>query len=144
MFTRILRRDLRKNRVITGIIAVFIAMASMLAVSGAKTLAELMASMNGFFEKVELPDYMQMHAGETVDLTAVASFSESLDYVKDYQIAEMLTVDSSKLYLNGQSQAATVMDISLVKQNTGFDFLLDMDNERAAIFKGGIGVSVYY
>ena len=55
-------------------------------------------------------------------------------------------MDGSNLYL-GESQNPeenSIMDISFVTQNEGFDFLLDLDNDIIQLSPGEIAVPVYY
>ncbi len=43
-----------------------------------------------------------------------------------------------------QAEHNSVMDISFVKQNSKFDFLLNLNNEVVDVRKGEIGVPIYY
>ena len=54
----------------------------------------------------------------------------------------MITVDGSNLYLgeSGNSEENSIMDISFVTQNEGFDYLLDLDNEIIHLSPGEIAV----
>jgi putative ABC transport system permease protein len=66
--------------------------------------------------------------------------------VTDQQTVEMITMDGSNLYL-GESQNPeenSIMDISFVTQNEGFDFLLDLDNDIIQLSPGEIAVPVYF
>jgi len=57
----------------------------------------------------------------------------------------MITVDGANLYLGASqnSEATSIMDISFVTQNEGFDFLLDLDNNIIQLAPGEIAVPVY-
>jgi putative ABC transport system permease protein len=86
-----------------------------------------------------------MHAGP-LDQAEIDSWAAANDMVTDQQTAEMITMDGSNLYL-GESQSPevnSIMDISFVTQNEGFDFLLDLDNEIIQLSPGEIAVPVYY
>ncbi len=86
-----------------------------------------------------------MHAGP-LDQAEIDSWAAANELVTDQQTVEMITMDGSNLYL-GESQNPeenSIMDISFVTQNEGFDFLLDLDNEIIQLSPGEIAVPVYY
>ena len=58
----------------------------------------------------------------------------------------MVQIGGSNIFIKKKNQAEhnSVMDISFVKQNTIFDFLLDLNNEVIDVRKGEIGVPIYY
>lgn len=58
----------------------------------------------------------------------------------------MVQINGSNIFIKKKNQAEhnSVMDISFVKQNSKFDFLLNLNNEVVDVRKGEIGVPIYY
>lgn len=58
----------------------------------------------------------------------------------------MIQVNGSNIFIQNKNKAEhnSVMDISFVKQNANFDFLLDLNNKVIQISIGEIGVPIYY
>ena len=107
--------------------------------------AGLTGAVKHLFEKSKVPHFVQMNSGE-IDKAAVSRFvSESL-YVKEVQIVEMISMGSRNILFNGKEETGQndIMDISLVRQNKYFDFLLTLDNSPVYVEKGKIAVPVYY
>jgi putative ABC transport system permease protein len=108
-------------------------------------IIELSNSLNALFTRANTPHFVQMHAGP-LDQAEIDSWAAANDMVTDQQTVEMITMDGSNLYL-GESQNPeenSIMDISFVIQNEGFDFLLDLDNDIIQLSPGEIAVPVYY
>ena len=108
-------------------------------------MVDLIGSINDMFDKARVPDFIQMHAGD-LDQTEIDEFSRNNPLVENQQTLDMLNIQGSTLYFNGDDspQSSTVMDISFVTQSPSFDFLLDLDNEVLQVEPGYIGVPVYF
>ncbi|EEM22555.1 ABC transporter, permease protein [Bacillus thuringiensis serovar tochigiensis BGSC 4Y1] len=91
------------------------------------------------------PHFVQMHAGE-VNQKSIDSFVEKTPFVKKQQTAEMVQINGHNIFIKKKNEAEHngVMDISFVKQNSKFDFLLNLNNEVVDVRKGEIGVPIYY
>ncbi len=142
---RMLRKDFLRKKLITIVVFAFIFLAALLVASGTNLIIELSNSLNDLFTKANTPHFVQMHAGP-LDQAEIDSWAAANDMVTDQQTVEMITVDGSNLYL-GESQNPeenSIMDISFVIQNEGFDFLLDLDNDIIQLSPGEIAVPVYY
>jgi putative ABC transport system permease protein len=142
---RMLRKDFLRKKLITVVVFAFIFVSALLVASGTNLIIELSNSLNVLFTRANTPHFVQMHAGP-LDQAEIDSWAAANDMVTDQQTAEMITMDGSNLYL-GESQSPevnSIMDISFVTQNEGFDFLLDLDNEIIQLSPGEIAVPVYY
>jgi putative ABC transport system permease protein len=142
---RMLRKDFLRKKLITIVVFAFIFLAALLVASGTNLIIELSNSLNALFTRANTPHFVQMHAGP-LDQAEIDSWAAANDMVTDQQTVEMITMDGSNLYL-GESQNPeenSIMDISFVIQNEGFDFLLDLDNDIIQLSPGEIAVPVYY
>ena len=142
---RMLRKDFLRKKLITIVVFAFIFLAALLVASGTNLIIELSNSLNVLFTRANTPHFVQMHAGP-LDQAEIDSWAAANDMVTDQQTVEMITMDGSNLYL-GESQNPeenSIMDISFVTQNEGFDFLLDLDNDIIQLSPGEIAVPVYY
>ena len=142
---RMLRKDFLRKKLITIVVFAFIFLAALLVASGTNLIIELSNSLNVLFTRANTPHFVQMHAGP-LDQAEIDSWAAANDMVTDQQTVEMITVDGSNLYLGGSrsSEENSIMDISFVTQNEGFDFLLDLDNDIIQLSPGEIAVPVYY
>jgi hypothetical protein len=90
----------------------------------------LSSALNALFAATHVPHFVPMHAGD-IEQGEIDRWAAANRLVKAQQTVEMITVDGSTLYL-GETRTAeenSVMDISIVRQNKDFDFLLDLDND---------------
>ncbi|KPK08553.1 MAG: ABC transporter permease [Anaerolineae bacterium SG8_19] len=145
MIGRMLRKDFLRKKLITIVVFAFIFLSALLVASGTNLIVELSNSLNALFTRANTPHFVQMHAGP-LDQAEIDSWAAANDMVADQQTVKMITMDGSNLYL-GESQNPeenSIMDISFVTQNEGFDFLLDLDNNIIQLSPGEIAVPVYY
>lgn len=143
MFWSMIRKDLRRNRATTAALAIFLILSTLLMAGGLRVTGTILSSLTGLNTVAMPPAYLQMHKGD-YDTQAFADFVESHDYIKAAQAVPMLDIKNMNIVYAGESLEAFLMDNGFVTQNETFDYLLDMDNEIAAVQKGEIGVPVYY
>ncbi|MCP9279104.1 ABC transporter permease [Bacillus wiedmannii] len=145
MIRRMLKRDFSQNKMIITILFMFIMLSSLLMASASSNVINLLNSMDQLVKVSNAPHFVQMHARE-VNQKSIDSFVEKIPFVKKQQTAEMVQINGSNIFIKKKSQAEhnSVMDISLVKQNSKFDFLLNLNNEVVDVRKGEIGVPIYY
>jgi putative ABC transport system permease protein len=145
MIVKILRKDFLRKKTITTVVFAFILLSALLVASGSNLIVELSNSLDSLFEKSNAPHFVQMHSGP-LDQAAIDRWAAADPRVEAQQTVEMITIDGSSLYL-GESATAeenSIMDISFVKQNTSFDFLLDLENQIIQLAPGQIAVPIYY
>jgi putative ABC transport system permease protein len=142
---RMLRKDFLRKKLITAVVFAFIFLSALLVASGTNLIVELSNSLNVLFAKAHTPHFVQMHTGP-LDQAAIDRWTAANALVTEQQTVEMITIDGSNLYLgeSGSSEESSIMDISFVTQNEGFDFLLDLDNNIIQLAPGEIAVPVYY
>ncbi len=145
IYARIIRNEVARKKAAMLVVFAFILLASLLVAAGAGLIVELNSSLSRLFADAKAPHFVQMHAGE-VDATAVNTWAEGNELVDEFQIAEMISIDGSTLYLadSGAPEEDSIMDISFVVQNDRFDYLLDTENRRLDLAPGEIGVPVYF
>ena len=142
---RLLKKEYFRKKLITIVVFAFIFLSALLAASGTNLIVELSNSLNVLFARANTPHFVQMHAGP-LDQAEIDSWAAANEMVFDQQTVEMITMDGSNLYL-GKSQNPeenSIMDISFVTQNEGFDYLLDLNNDVIQLSPGEIAVPVYY
>ncbi|SCC28263.1 A0A063CK49 (ABC transporter permease) [Bacillus wiedmannii] len=140
-----LKRDFSQNKLIITILFMFIMLSSLLMASASSNVINLLNSMDQLFKVSNAPHFVQMHAGE-INQKSIDSFVAKTSFVKKQQTAEMVQIGGSNIFIKKKNQAEhnSVMDISFVKQNSNFDFLLDLNNEVIDVRKREIGVPIYY
>ncbi|MCH4566213.1 FtsX-like permease family protein [Bacillus sp. ES1-5] len=145
MIRRMLKRDFSQNKLIITILFMFIMLSSLLMASASSNVINLLNSMDQLFKVSSAPHFVQMHAGE-INQKSIDSFVAKTPFVKKQQTAEMVQIGGSNIFIKKKNQAEhnSVMDISFVKQNSNFDFLLDLNNEVIDVRKGELGVPIYY
>ncbi len=142
---RLLKKDVLKKKVVLTIVFIFIMLSSFLVATGAGLIVKLSGSLNHLFEQTRAPHFVQMHAGE-IDRRAVERWAAENGQVDAVQTVEMITLDGSELTLDRSRGAEenSIMDISFVRQNEEFDFLLDLENRVISLDRGEIAVPIYY
>lgn len=144
MIYKIIKNDLLKKKMIMGAVFIFIMLSALLIAGGSRMLIDLSNSIAALFEKSSSAHFIQMHAGE-IRQDEILRWSQENEKVKNEQIAEMINIDGSKIFFqNGVSQSDTVMDLSFVKQNQEFDYLLNLNNQKIKVNEGEIAVPIYY
>ena len=145
MISKILRKDLIRQKLTTLVVFGFIFLSAMLVASGCNLIFTLTHSVDVLFDKADTPHFVQMHAG-TLDQEQIDRWTNDHPLIDAQQTVEMLTIDGVTLYLGNtsESEADTVMDISFVVQNTDFDFLLNLDNEIIEVAPGEIAIPIYF
>lgn len=146
MMIRMLKNDLKRNRMITATLFVFIVLAAMLVSSASNIILTLFGSMDTLFEKSKVAHFAQLHKGiiHQEDLDSFAYENHKL--IKEEQTVELLGINGANIYIGGGdiSEANSVMENSFVRQNKKFDFLLDTNSRKLELSDGQIAVPVYH
>lgn len=145
MLLKILNKDIKRNKIITATLFMFITLAIMLVVSATSIIMELAGSMDNLFQQTNVPHLVQMHTGE-INRQEIIDYASTQEDIESYQIVEMLNVDGTSLTIGNQTatEEKSVMDVSFVTQNQQFDFLINLENERVAVSEGYVAVPIYY
>lgn len=142
---KILKKDFLRKKTAAAVVFLFILMSAMLISGGTGLIVDLSGSLDSFFKKAATPHFVQMHSGR-LDQSKIDLWSKANSFVNKQQTVEMITVDGPVLYLgeNDTGEENSIMDISFVKQNSSFDFLLDLHNRIIRVEPGEIAVPIYY
>lgn len=128
----LIRNDLRKSPGTNLALLAIITLSAFLLATGAMVGERLLGSITALFDQAKPPHFLQMHVGD-LDLAALERFAASHPEITDWQIEQLLNVDSSRIGWTrpGTDQAgdlsSSLIDNGFVTQNTSFDHLLAMD-----------------
>lgn len=143
MYSKLIKNDIRKNKLITVTITIFILLAAMLTSLAAVLMVNLSGAIDHLMLEAKTPHFMQMHSGE-INIDRFKSFVESQNNIETFQILEFLNIDGAEIIIGEDSLAGSVQDNGLSKQSEKFDFLFDLNGEIVYPSDGEIYVPIYY
>lgn len=146
MLIRMLKKDIRRNKLINATLLLFITLAVLTISSAVGVITEMSGALENLFEKSSIPHFTQMHAGD-INRQAIDSFAaEHNELIESHQTSKMLNIDGANLFLgnNESSQANNIQQNAFVKQNTAFGFFLDMDNQALQINDGEVAIPIFH
>lgn len=143
---KLLKHDLKRNKMITATLFMFIVLAAMLVSGAVDLMLTLFGSMDTLLDQSSAAHFAQLHAGTVEQADLDAFTSEHADLINGQQTVEMLGIDGGSIYIGNRevSEADSVMENSFVKQNLWFDYLLDTDNQILKLADGQIAVPIYH
>ncbi|MCM1143321.1 MAG: hypothetical protein NC318_06940 [Blautia sp.] len=146
MSFKLLSSDFKKNRLNNVILFLFMTVSATIAITVTLFLTQLFSSISDMYETAKPPHFLQMHKGE-IRQDDIDGFNREYGTVEHWQTAPMLDVYGSDMTVLKFSQSSFSLsdcrlDISLVRQNDGYDVLLDSSRQPLAVENGGIGVPV--
>lgn len=146
MIRTLWKRDLRRNKIITISLFIFILLSALLSASSISLFSKLASSTTSFFQHSKVPDFVQMHAG-AFDQQEIDEFvSQHKDIVDAQQTVTLQNIHGSAIYFNQKqrSEENSVMDIAFVKQNPQFDYLINQEDEVVQLQPGEVAVPIFY
>lgn len=151
MLVSMIKKDFIRNKAINITQWLFIFLSAFLMASGCIIIIKSIGSIDGLFEVAKPPHFLQMHTGE-INPAKIEAFADSIDYVTNRQIAEMVNINGTSIGLlrerDGRIDRVTLSDSMLdngfVMQNKEFDYLLNLDNEIIQVADGEIAVPIKY
>ncbi len=143
LLLHLIRKDFKRNRIITTALAVFLILSAIFMAGGLRVTGIMLSSLNSLNKIAVLPDYVQMHKGE-YDEEAFKNYVKKQDYIEDALVVRMLDINNRNIIYKGEILEDCLMENGFVTQNQNFDFLLDQNNKIAVVQDGEIGVPVYY
>lgn len=146
LLLNLVRKDFKRSKIITIALTVFLLLSAVFMAGGLRVAGTLMSSLKGFNQLAQPPDYLQLHKGtsEKEQFANFTTFATDHVYIREAQVVEMLNIRNAAISYPGGTMESSLMDNSLIVQNAKFDYLLDLDNQVAAVADGQIGVPVYY
>ena len=143
MNSRIIYKNILRNKVVSFTTVLFVTVAAMLMSLAAMLTVDMLGAIDSLMADAKTPHFMQMHSG-TIGRSELEEFAENNSNVEDYQTIEFLNVDNSKITLGKNTLAGSVQDNGFCVQSERFDFLLDLNNRRIAPKDGEVYVPVCY
>ncbi len=145
MHMKILKNDFAKKGWKNAILYAFMFMSVLIASLVALMLTQLFTSISSMYETARPPHFLQMHMGE-LNEEDIEKFNDSFPGLIHSQNIPMIDVHGEDITVTGRagtfSLADCRLDISLVRQNDGYDVLLDDERNPARVLPGEIGVPV--
>lgn len=143
MYLMIIKNDIKKSKLITVTITVFIMVAALLTALGTSMVINLFGAIDNLMLDAKGAHYILMHSGD-IDRERLSRFAADYEGVEELQIAEFLNIEGGDIIIGDQSLAASIQDNGVSVQNKNFDFLLDLNNQPIIPLDGEIYVPVYY
>jgi putative ABC transport system permease protein len=145
MKIKILKNDLKRNKVISGILLLFIIFSALLISGSITVISSLKGSVDNLFEKADALHFLQMHAGE-INQDEIDDFVANNPLVKKQQTITMINIEGDYVFLTDDeiSLSGSAIDLGFVMQSVGFDYLLDLDNNIIKVEDGQIAVPIHY
>ena len=142
---KLLLNDFRKRAWKNIVLFVFMCLSVTIAASVVLMLIQLFSSITSMYETAKPPHFLQMHMG-TVEQADIDEFNENFEGVTDWQTAPMIDLYGESIAVSKDDKYFTLencrLDISFVKQNDGYDVLLDEKRMPLNLKPGEIGVPI--
>lgn len=135
--------DLRRSPTTSLILAALICLCTLLVATGAGLVARTMSATNVLWSQAQPPDLVQMHSGD-IDPEAVATWASTHPQVTDHLVVTTLPVPGAQMWIDGASQAGSVLEPALVLPSERFDLLVDAQGRPADPDPGEIWLPVHY
>ena len=143
MHIKLLINDFRKRAWKNIVLFVFMLLSVTIAASVVLMLSQLFSSITSMYETAKPPHFLQMHIG-TIEQADIDEFNENSPGVTYWQTAPMIDLYGEGITVSGEDKYYTLsdcrLDISFVKQNKGYDVLLDENRMPLNLMPGEIGV----
>ena len=140
---RMIRNDLKANKLVSGATCIFMAVTAMLIGLSILLFASLSGSIDSLMEEAKTPDFLQMHTGD-LDEDEIASFAGGREDVETMQICAFLNLPNSRITIGDESFENNMQDNGLCRQSESFDYLLDADGAVIRPSVGEVYVPVCY
>ena len=142
---KMLLNDFRKRAWKNIILFVFMCLSVTVAAAVVLMLTQLFTSLTSMYETAKPPHFLQMHMGQ-VNQADIDEFNRDFEGITHWQTTPMITVNGEQLVVEETGESYSLedcrLDISLVKQNDGYDVLLDAQRKPLEMAQGEIGVPV--
>ena len=144
MFQRLIKNDLKENKVSMLVIGLFLLLTLTLSFAATRLTVSLTSSIERFVETAKSPHLLQMHSG-SVDRKRLQNFVQQHPEIADWQVTEFVNVEGSAIRINEKNSLQdSSQDNGFSSQNQNFDFLLDQNNQPAQPRPGQVYIPLYY
>ena len=142
---KLLVNDFRKRAWKNIVLFVFMCLSVTIAASVVLMLSQLFSSISSMYETAKPPHFLQMHMG-TVEQADIDEFNENFEGATYWQTTPMIDLYGDDITVTGNDKSYTLsdcrLDISFVKQNSGYDVFLDEKRAPLNMSAGEIGVPI--
>lgn len=143
LHVKLLLNEFREKAWKNTILFVFMCLSVTIAAAVVLMISMLFSSIKTMYETAKPPHFLQMHMG-TVAQADIDEFNESFEGIEYWQSVPMITLYGDSITVTDEKESYTLsdcrLDISLVKQNIGYDVLLDDKRKPLHLSDGEIGV----
>ena len=144
MFQRLIKNDLKENKISMLVIGLFLLLTLTLSFTATRLTVSLTSSIERFVETAKSPHLLQMHSG-SVDRERLKNFVQQHPEIADWQVTEFVNVEGSAIRINEKNSLQdSSQDNGFSSQNQNFDFLLDQNNQSAQPRPGQVYIPLYY
>ncbi|MDQ8692891.1 FtsX-like permease family protein [Streptococcus sp. IsoGale022] len=144
MFQRLIRNDLKENKISMLVIGLFLLLTLTLSFAATRLTVRLTSSIERFVETAKSPHLLQMHSG-SVDRERLKNFVQQHPEIASWQLTDFVNVEGSAIRINEKdSLQDSSQDNGFSSQNQNFDFLLDQNNQPAQPQLGQVYIPLYY
>lgn len=144
MYLKIMRNAFNKNKLISVLTVIFVALTSLLIALVFSVGINVLQSVDHLMTTARTPHFIQMHAGQ-VDAAKIKRFATAeKDQVAKYQVLPFLGVENSLILVNKQAVLGSFQDNGFSTQSPRFDYLLDSHDRPVRPQKGAVYVPTFY
>ena len=144
MFQRLIKNDLKENKVSMLVIGLFLLLTLTLSFAATRLTVSLTSSIERFVETAKSPHLLQMHSG-SVDRERLQNFVQQYPEIASWQLTDFVNVEGSAIRINEKNSLQdSSQDNGFSSQNQNFDFLLDQNNQPAQPRPGQVYIPLYY
>ena len=143
MITKIIVKDIKRSKLITIALLLFVAAAAALVSSAAMTTVNLLGAIDSLMTGAKSPHFMQMHSGE-LNSSRLKKFADGNELVDQWQVLDFLNIDNEQISFSGKTLADNVQDNGVSIQSKKFDYLLDLDGNIIHAEEGEIYLPISY
>lgn len=144
MFQRLIKNDLKENKVSMLVIGLFLLLTLTLSFAATRLTVSLTSSIERFVETAKSPHLLQMHSGN-VNRERLQNFVQQHPEIASWQLTDFVNVEGSAIRINEKNSLQdSSQDNGFSSQNQNFDFLLDQNNQPAQPQPGQVYIPLYY
>ena len=143
MKKRLLKNDLKKNKLLSVSVFMFMAVSAALMGLTVMLFSGLWSSIDDLMTRADTCDFLQMHAGE-INEEQLNEFARENDAVSNMQICTFLNVENNSIFIGDRSLSDSTQDNGFCRQSPEFDYLIDMNGNIAAVPYGEVFAPACY
>ena len=141
----IFKREFMSSKAIHIALILFIVFSASLSVLSVITAVQTLSSIRTLYEVAQPPHFLQLHKGE-LNQNLIDDFMMRSKGVESWQTVHMINVYGENLSILQKDQSFDLSDcllgISLVKQNSEKDLLLDKSHQKVTLAHGEVGIPI--